>query len=470
MGGARRWGAVAAAAAMVGAVMAAGGGSAGAAPLTRPADPVVVSGASLPTLSTFGKALIVGFAYDGSAWKHIPIQIDERALVDLGKVYNNLSFPNYPTPTGVKVLTYTAGNTFTGNDPNKRLDADDELVFMARDAGVAAPEGSLPAGVVPGSGVELRVTDPLAPDTEGFVYLFRKAQGAKLPQGAKAKYVKYSFKLLSGSYKKTYKITQGPNPENTTVKGATYEHHFGDRWMSDSLKVTAPGASKVDILDRHKALFAPGVCGRSEDTFNAAEGAFVINKAGPVRALRSYIGANSGPSTQRTHLFYDQREDIVTDLRVHAIPSIMDVMDYSPAAAGMTYRNSLNTTGVTIDGAADSVTAGVPTWEQVTGPQGSVTTVAQLATSFTPSGVTSYYLDAVNPPVTQCTGDASAYGTSGLWITGAIPCTDPLTACTQTLQGVRTMYFESPGATAATAAARRDQVLNPLAVSATPRP
>jgi hypothetical protein len=461
---------VAAAVALVGAVMAAGGGAAGAAPLTRQADPVVVPGASLPTLSTFGKALIVGFAYDGSAWKHIPIQIDERALVDLGKVYNQLAFPNYPTPNGVKVLTYTAGNTFTGNDPNKKLDADDELVFMARDAGVVAPTGALPTGVVPGSGVEIHVTDPLAPGSEGFVYLFRKAKGAKLPQGAKVKYVKYNFKLLSGNYKKTYKITQGPNPENTTVKGATYEHHFGDRWMSDSLKVTAPGASRVDILDRHKALFAPGVCGRSEDTFNAAEGAFVINKAGPVRALRSYIGANSGPSTQRTHLFYDQREDIVTDLRVHAIPSIMDVMDYSAAASGMTYRNSLNPTGVTVDGSPDSVTAGAPTWEQVTGPQGSVTTVAQLLTSFTPSGLTSYYLDSVTPPVTQCTGDASAYGTSGLSITGAIPCTDPFTACTQTLQGVRTMYFESPGATAATAEARTDQVLTPLAVTATPRP
>ena len=59
---------------------------------------------------------------------------------------------------------------------------------------------------------------------------------------------------------------------------------------------------------------------RSEDTFNDAEGAFIANKSGPVRAIRSYIGANSGPLTVRQHVFYERREDITTYLRVHAIP------------------------------------------------------------------------------------------------------------------------------------------------------
>ena len=102
----------------------------------------------------------------------------------------------------------------------------------------------------------------------------------------------------------------------------------------------------MDILDRAKAQFAPGNCGRSEDTFNDAEGAFIANKSGPVRAIRSYIGANSGPLTQREHIFYERREDIRTFLRVHAIPGIMDYFDYSPAASGMTYKNNVNTGGV----------------------------------------------------------------------------------------------------------------------------
>jgi hypothetical protein len=300
------------------------------------------------------------------------------------------------------------------------------------------------------------------------VYLFRKATGSGLAQGAKAHYVKYAFKLLSGPYKTTYRITAGPNPENTLATGATYQHHFADRWLSDSIKVTASGASKVDVLDRHKAQFLPSYCGRTEDTFDAGEGAFVVNKVGPVRALRSYLGTNSGPSTQRTHVFYDRREDIRTDLRVHSIPSVMDIFDYSPAAAGMTYRNELNPAGVTIDGDPDALNPGSSTWEQVTGPQGSITIVNQLATSFTPTGLTSYYADDTTPSDTQCTGDAYAYGTSGTFLNGTIPCTDPFTACTATLVGTRTLYFDAPGATTATATARRDGVLTPLATAVAP--
>jgi hypothetical protein len=208
------------------------------------------------------------------------------------------------------------------------------------------------------------------------------------------------------------------------------------------------------------------VCVRSEETFNSpivgsVEGAVIIPKTGPVRAIRSYLGANSGPSTQRTHVFYDRREDIITDLRVHAIPSVMDYMDYSPAASGMTYRNSLNTTGVALDGNPDSLTAGLPTWEQVTGPQGTVTHVGGLTASFTPT-VAHYYLDDSTPPVTQCTGDSFAYGQSGAYITSSLPCTDPAQGCSDTLQSTRVMYFDSPGGTASSAANYQAGVATPL--------
>lgn len=258
-------------------------------------------------------------------------------------------------------------------------------------------------------------------------------------QSARIKYLTYRFKVVSGAYKKTYKTTSGPNPENSLVTGATYKHHFSDRWASDALSVTAPGATGVDILDRHKALFSPGYCGRSEDTFDipiagSVEGAFVTSKVGPVRAIRSHVGANSGPNTQRTHIFYDRREDIVTDLRVHAIPSIMDFMDYSQAATGMTYRTELNPGGVTVDGVPDAQVAGVSSWEQITGPQGTINQASVLQTSFTPTGATSYYLDSTTPADTQCTGDAFAYGSSGSFINSAIPNTDPAIGGTATLQ------------------------------------
>lgn len=442
---------------------------ASAAPLARPADPVVLTGADLPTLVNGSKADLVGFRWTGSAWVQLPIQVDERAVVNFGKIYNDPNAVFYNSQPGlVNQLVYTSGATWTGNDPNPKLDADDELVFMARDAGVQAPGGSQPVGTKAGTGVALHVTDPLSAGSEGYVYLFRKVSGSGLKQGAGAKYVKYTFKLLSGGYKTTYNLTVGPNFENSLVTAPYYRHHFGDRWMSDRIEVTAPGASGVDILDRHKALFGPGVCVRSEDTFDGGEGAFVVNKVGAVRAIRSYLGANSGPSTQRTHLFYDRREDVVTNLRVHAIPQIMDFMDYSPAASGMTYRNELDPTGVVVDGNPDTVAAGLPTWEQVTGAPGTITNVGRFQTTWTPASTTSYYLDDTTPPVTQCTGDGFAYGQSGAWINSSLPNTDPALGGTDTLVGTRTMYFEGPGGTAAGAQALRDGVFSPLQASASP--
>ena len=136
--------------------------------------------------------------------------------------------------------------------------------------------------------------------------------------------------------------------------------------MDDGFQITVDDATGVDILDRHRNQFAPFQCVRSEDTFSDGEGAFIVNRVGPVRAIRSYLGANSGPLSQRTHFFYEARHEIVSDLRVHAIPGMMDLFDYSPAAAGMTYRNSAMGTDVIIDGVPDTV----PTrssWELVQG-------------------------------------------------------------------------------------------------------
>lgn len=442
-----------------------------AATLARPADPVVLTGSQLPSMVGGSKTTIVGFRWSGSVWQQLPVQIDERAVKNFGSIYHNVATSFYSSQPGlVNQLVYTSTASWTGADPDPKFDADDELVFMARDAGVIAPGGSQPVGTAVGTGVQVHVTDPVNVGNEGYVYLFRKGAGSTLKQAAGAKYQKYVFKLLSGAYKTTYQHTGVANPEASVITGATYTRRFSERWLTDQLNVTAAGSSAVDILDRNKVLFAPTVCSRSEDTFNAtgpygsAEGAFVINKNGPVRSIRSYVGANSGPNTQRTHFFYDRREDVRTDLRVHAIPSVMTFVDYSPAASGMTYRNSANTGGVTIDGVPETITAGAPTWEQVTGGQGTVTMVHDLNASFTPT-TTNYYLDDAAPTTPQCTGDAYAGGSSGVYITSSLPCTDPgLTSCPApaTLASTTTLFYEAPGGTATTAAQHRAEVSQPL--------
>jgi hypothetical protein len=326
--------------------------------------------------------------------------------------------------------------------------------------------------------VEIAVTDPLAPADQGWVYLFRS--DGSLDPAAGQSYIGYTFSLNSGAYEATYTLGDthpalAGNPENSTITSPNYSYHFGDRWQEDQMKISVGGATNVDILDRHKPMFAPGSCGRTEDTFDGyidtlpIDGAFVANKSGPVRAIRSFVGANSGPRTQRDEIFYAQRQDIRTYLRVHAIPSIMDFFDYSPAASGMTYYNDLNTGGVTIDGVPDNPVAGPITWQMVTGAQGTVVMAATIATNIPGFAYTSYYLDHAAPSgTTQCTGDAAAYGSSGVYVNQAVPCTDPgagIVGCTSyfNLNTMSTLYYEPPSQSVGAAQALNARANAPLA-------
>ena len=428
--------------------------------LARPSDPIVVKGAALARLIGSTPGDIVAFRSTASGWQQVPVQVDERKMVDLGVVYHGAA-------SGVVVEAYADTGTYTGADTDTKLDADDEVALMASDAGGQAPaDATDPTGVVAGTGVDLRVTDPLASGKVGHVYLFRRAVGSGLKPGANRAYVSYAFSLASGPYKTTYRFADGPNPENTTIKTASYQRHFSDRWLGDELTVLAPGASKVDILERNKFSFSPGYCGRSEDTFDDAEGAFLTNRVGPVRAIRSYIGANSGPNTQRDHIFYAGREDVITHLRVHAIPGTMDFFDLSAAATGMTYRNNLNTAGVTVDGSPDSPVAGTLTWESLTGAQGSVVQSHRLTTNLTLTQ-SSWYEDDLTPPTTQCTGDARSIGQHGPRVTAGLACTDPATSCVGTLVHRRSLVYRGPGVTATAAATIANQAATPLTAAGT---
>ena len=429
---------------------------------TRSADPIVIPGSLVPSLNGVPVGAVVAFRWS-SGWQQIPMQLDQRKRVELNTVYGQPANTTNP----VNVVVYADPNTYAGAGSGV-LGTLDQIVIMARAIGAqAAPSFSEPAGVVHNTGVRIQAKDPLT-GALGYFYLFRRS-GTTLVPGMGHHNVTYGFSLLSGPYKTTYKFTAGPNPENSTVSTASYARHFGDRWLDDLISVKAGASTRVDIVDRHKALFAPGVCDRSEDTFDSGEGAFVANKVGPLRAIRSYIGANSGPYTERTHLFYDQREDIVTDLRVHPIPSVMDFWDYSPAASGMQYTNDRNLGGLTVDGSPDTPASGAPLWEKVDGPQGALTHVETSVTNISGLSSTNYYYDnnTTPNPVTQCTGDQYSYGASGTWINSSIPGTDPHMGYTNTFQGRDTLYFEAPGQATSVAQRHSNQVRNPLTFTAT---
>lgn len=435
----------------------------------RDADPVVLTGASLPKLAGADPGDLVAFRWTGTAWDQVPAQVDERAAVSYRQIYNNTGSCDFTCNNFTGTLeAYTDTGTWTGPDPSAGFDSDDELALMAKDSGSQAPAGD-PAHVLAGTRTALELTDPISGTGGYFVYLF-ESDGTLDPSAGEF-YVGYDFNLTSGDYKTTYAIASGPNPETSSVSTDFYSADgLTDRWFDRGLRIFTDGATGVDILDTDKVQFAPSTCGRSETTFSDGEGAFVANRSGPVRAIRSYLGANSGPFTERDQIYYERRQDLRTALRVHPIPAVMSYLDYSPAATGMVYRNPANPSGLTIDGTPEDAapSSGGPSWEQVTGAQGTLDIVNAMQTDITPAPtVGGYYYDDSTPDSghLQCSGDSSAYGASGSWITSALPATDPRTSGFKSLTSVRYMFYDGPNQPASKSALRQQQIVSNLGVS-----
>ncbi len=403
---------------------------------TRLLEPVILTDTQLSSFILNSPGDIVGFRYDAGKWIQIPIQIDEMAILDITKPYGEPA-------SGYNILMYTDANWRTGADPNPLIDSDDELVFMLKDAGDQFTGSGYPMGVIASIKKEVVVNDGL---TNSYVYLFQ--QDGSLQQGAGINYVQYQYSPTNTVFDYGSKL----NVENSFITTSKYKWHFAGEWISDRLVL-----NNVDILDRHKAFFGDGSCTRSENTFSDGSNAFVTNKAGAIRVIRSYMGANSGPYTQRTNIFYEGRQDILTDLRVHSIEGIQDVFDYSPAAKGMNYTNSLNSTPITIDGIKETVVKGNIQWELVSGSVGSLVILHRKNTTFVGSETTfsSYWDDAKTEAASKCTGDGQAWGTSGIatGFNSSSLFTEPIKG-SQTytspnfrlLKAIRTVYFEAPNA------------------------
>jgi hypothetical protein len=187
-----------------------------------------------------------------------------------------------------------------------------------------------------------------------------------------------------------------------------------------------------------------------------------------VRAIRSYVGANSGPLTQRTNVFYPDRHEIITDLRVHPVGGPLIYHDLSAAGLGMTYVNSVNPTGAIVDGAPDVLANEAPQWHLWTGPQGSLVSTETVAGDFAAELMASgsgWYLDDenVSPAVQrQCWGDDHAFGQAGLHSTYSMPNTDPRSQPFADLRATTTDVMAGPGITQATVQALAAGIDAPL--------
>ncbi len=506
--GHRHRGARIAAVGAVVALVAATGCTRFGASLSRAEDPVITTGAALPKLIGSAPSAVVGFAWDGSAWHQVPVQVDERDQVNPGQILHRpaASWAKLPggapftilayTPPPSPSAGYTSYPTYTPPDSDPTFDANDELSFLGNDTGKAADAAAGdPTQVDVSTRQQVHVTDPVT-SADGYLYLYKST--TLTGGGAGTTGVVYTFSLDRGPYLTTYRMgtasiapnnTAGTNPEHSTVTTPLYSQTYGDRWLNNGVAISAGGASGTNFYERARTQFLPGYCGRSEDTFDDVipsspyEAGYIVNISGPVRAIRSHVGTNSGTYTTTTDIFYPGREDSITDLRVHTIPAVMSFDDLLTSATGLTYTDDQNT-GVPIDGTPDTITAAhASPWAMVSGPTGSLVTQRGLVTDIPGVELSTYYLDQSPASPAPCTGDAAAWGQNGVKLTGPgagnLACTDPTiygggtcpTVSGQTtaykLQATRTRYFEAPNLTAAQAAALANRAGHPLAVAAT---
>ena len=119
----------------------------------READPVVLEGADVPGLLGAQPSSVVAFSWDGG-WKQIPVQVDERAMVD----YKAVRQSGGSSFRAFSHLAYTDPGTFAGADPDPTLDGDDEIALMARTPAPVRRARAGPAGVEGGPAPRSRST------------------------------------------------------------------------------------------------------------------------------------------------------------------------------------------------------------------------------------------------------------------------------------------------------------------------
>jgi hypothetical protein len=363
---------------------------------------------------------IVAYRWTGLQYVEIPVQVDQRYHYCLSNPPSGFSFYSGTD----KELTYewdveswkkTAGQCSAAYppgagptpDPVPALDDDDEIVFMASDAGVQAPLGALPPlGTLGGQAVTL--VDPLDPGTLRYVYLFLKLGGSSFD--ASNGYVSYVRDADADEWIDQYSIARddpeilgvsntdyGPNlsgtvcrtatypgypssPDGTprastdrfvrdgvTVSTDTYRWRATGRWMVRDIRVAKagqPGVYGPDLIDRWKGRAfqqSPdstiSLVGFEDEQVNwEANSATLGERAGAVRAIREVWGADSGTNVTKTETFYRDAVAYRYHVRVHPIPpdGLYTSWDYNAGVAG-TYYNILKPNGVAIDGINDDV-------------------------------------------------------------------------------------------------------------------
>ncbi|MEY2469625.1 MAG: hypothetical protein QOF21_2323, partial [Actinomycetota bacterium] len=356
---------------------------------------------------------VVAYRWDAKSaeFVEIPVQVDQRFPYFLANpdsdfgIYSGtdteLTYQwdaeSWRMTEGVCAKQYPA-NTGATTDPVTTLDDDDEVVFMASDAGSRAPTGQPPPkGTHSSQGREVSVVDPLRP-LSTYVYLFLREGGSQFD--AANGYVHYERhadadqwidrdNFAKGDYEQLGSSNTGYGPnlagtvcdpngnrrqskdrfprDGVTVSTAKYRWTASGRWMIRGMQVAKPGQPGVygpDLVDRWKGRAfqsspdsSVSLVGFEDEQVNwEANSSLLGERAGPVRAIREVWGADSGTNVTKTETFYRNVVTYRYRVRVHPIPpdGLYMSWDYN-ADVATRYFNTFKPNGVRIDGVNDEV-------------------------------------------------------------------------------------------------------------------
>lgn len=355
--------------------------------LTRQRDPVVVQGSSLATFAGAPLDELFAYAYNSGTWQQTPFQFDEVEPI---------------------------GNTYVVTEDG-HLDANDELAFMALDAGEQAPAGAWIADNLSTGYLryELRVVDPLHPNEQAWIYLYRSP-------------------TLTPAF--------GPGYIDVTTDTLTTPFFSATANFSETLGLTnlTLNGHPNDIVDRSHlsvkgriVILPVQLC--EEDIVSYITGTGTISNPiippqdKPVRYVTGGAGAAASdgaavyPASLRTtggsfDLAALAASIPIPGLTLQELRISLDLLN--PTTSGNAPARYINsntaTAGVSVDGVPDTVPTTLAAWSQYNGSLGSIVQLNSVQT--TDANAFTYYLDNSSATAADCHGTDGAFGESGVRI------------------------------------------------------
>jgi hypothetical protein len=366
--------------------------------LDRDLEPVIMPGSVFPEFSGVPVSELFLFAYRSGVWEQIPFQIDEK----------------------------DASGSFFVQDETVGLDANDELVFMAKDAGDQAftwIDDIISQGFLR---YEIKITDPLDSGKMAWVYLYRSNTLALVPN--LTDYVTY-FESKTG------------NAGEDTVRSLFYEiAHFTNGFPKDLIIPTSAGGNGQDLLDiikfRAKArlLFTVNITEESI-VVDESQGDLVRFKDGLVRVIREIDATLNASvltlsfSTPPAFYYpYSTSIDIrIPDLSPASVSSGRMSFDLNANASNpsMKFVSANNPEpGFMIDGVPETPQKEVDSllpdnnWIYINGNQGTIVHLFPFSTSV--GGSRSLFYNDNSAVDDGDTGDKMSFGDTGIDISGGI--------------------------------------------------